>query len=72
MAQNHYGLLAFLMVTFVFPTESPNRNKMQNIGQLLSMHYHHEWLDEQAEKRQARENKKVSISDIFHTIMPCL
>lgn len=30
-----------------------------NIGQLLSMHYHHEWLDEQAEKRQARENKKA-------------
>ena len=30
-----------------------------NIGQLLSMKYHRDWLREQSDKRVARESKKV-------------
>ena len=62
MALNSNVFLAFLMVTFIFSHRVSKQKQEASMGELLSMGYHREWLKEQTERKQARENKKVNIS----------
>ena len=67
-----YSSLGFpeLMVDF-FPHRTSKPKEEANIGQLISMKYQRDWLNEQAERKQAKENTKASLL-FFYSCHLCL